>query len=190
MKKFLFIFLILFPSGLFAFQPKTVVHLSFGSYSQDADDVSLTGSDFSVGAKYYSHPNFAYFGSAGSGQSTGVWTSTDETMATEVSENHAEVVGGVEVRSQVIEKPSITPFIGLGLKVQSYSYDFNYVGSDIGETSGVGYGPIANVGVRLGLGRNFTIIPNYYFSTMTITGENSDFTVISSGLQVSLVAGF
>ncbi len=190
MKNFLFLLLLLLPTQLFAFQPKTVAHLSFGSYAQEADDVSLTGSDFSIGAKIYSHPNFAYFASLGSGQSTGLWTSETSTGATEVSENHAEVVGGVEVRTKVVEKPSVTPFIGLGLKVQSYSYEFDYAGSNIGTTSGVGIGPIANLGMRLGFGRNFTIIPNYYFSTMTIKGENSDYTVTSSGLQVALVAGF
>ena len=77
------------------------------------------------------------------------------------------------------------------MSLQNYSYRFEYADSEIGETSGIGYGPIADIGIRIDIGRHFLIIPGYQFETIFISSESGDaVSVTSSGLSLALVIRF
>lgn len=86
---------------------------------------------------------------------------------------------------------NVIGFVGGGVSVISYDLDFDYPDSDVGRTSGVGPGVFAQVGAEFRLSRNFYFIPAYTASAHAIeTQEGDTFTLVSSGIVVSLRIGF
>ena len=190
MKFVLLLLCLAFPFTSFAYQPTAVMHLGFGSYAIDAEDVTVTGSDMTVGMKVFYHENYAYFMGYSAGSAQGTWDSYDGATSYDVTQSHMDLSVGMEARFELLASPKIAPFAGGGLKVQQYEYKFDYPGSEIGESSGTGLGPLAHFGVRIGVTRNFTIIPKYYFSVINVKGQEESEGIVTSGTQVALVASF
>jgi len=84
-------------------------------------------------------------------------------------------------------KSVVVGLLGGGLSILWYELDFDYPGSDIGRTSGVGPGAFVLAGVEIRVAKNIEIIPEYVISAHSIETEAGDrFSLVSAGLQVAI----
>ena len=137
--------------------------------------------------------HWAFFGMLSSGSATG--EHEDNETATEISSSATTLSGGLQWSYDIDfnddGQEDLMPFIGAGLSLQKYSYDFNYEESEMGNTSGSGYGPLMRLGFKINASSHFVIIPGYHYSQIYIkTEEGSDRTMTSSGISLALVARF
>jgi len=145
-------------------QPITT--LAFGAYELQSGSESVSGSQFS-----------SHIDESGD---TYTLEATTYTFST-----------GIKWNWILKKAPFIIPYISGGIALQNYVYEFNAPNSNIGTTSGVGYGPLASLGIRFRVGRNFTLIPEYYYSLLTITsGSGDQVSVTSAGTSLALIFGF
>jgi opacity protein-like surface antigen len=85
----------------------------------------------------------------------------------------------------------LTPYLGTGISIQNYNYEFEYEGSEVGRTSGTGYGPFVTAGLKITLSSNIVLIPGYHYDQIYIKAEDkTDHTFTSSGFSLALVARF
>jgi len=182
---------LLLPSSAFAFRPKGIVHLGFGSYSITTEEAAVYGSQTNLGFKYLFHENYAWFTSLGLGSAQGTWESANGFDTQEITESHAEGVLGFEVRANLSDEQELEPFFGLGVVGQAYEYDFAYSGSTIGTTSGAGAGPHAMLGIRMGIGEHFMIIPEYYYTGISLKTEAGESLYLAQqGFALAFVGRF
>lgn len=80
----------------------------------------------------------------------------------------------------------VYPFAGGGVSYTTYSVDFTYPGSDVGETSGASPGIFGLAGLEARLSESFDIILQYIVSASSITSEAGDtIPVFSAGFLLS-----
>lgn len=168
----------------------SVTNISFGTYVESHGDDTVNGSMVSIAYKQFFTEQWAYFIGLGSASASGEHEFTDGSSAT-IDSRRSSLSGGLKWHTYPDSMPWLTPYIGAGLSVQSYSYDYEYAGSEIGKTSGTGYGPLFMAGARMDLARHFLIIPGYRFEQIYIETENGDRVALtSSGFQLALVVRF
>lgn len=76
---------------------------------------------------------------------------------------------------------TLLPFVGGGPSLISYDIDHTYPGSQVGRTSGTGFGFFGTTGVEIRLGKRTTLIPQYLFTAHTIETETGNSTTLFSG---------
>ena len=174
-----------------AYEPRGIIQVGFGSYQIDSENVSTQGQSTRLGLKYLFHENYAWNFHLETGQSKGNYKNEGSSTDWDADESHLEVGGTFEMRTQVSEDYEIEPFVGLGLNAQSYQYDITVPGTQTASTSGVGWGPSAVIGARFGIGKNFVIIPQYFFKAISVksmeVGEEEDEQEFISQTGVNLV---
>jgi len=131
-----------------------------------------------------------------------LWTISAEYAATEgqydsggttydLSTNTTTAQTGLTYLFNNEPKSVVVGMAGGGLSILSYNLDFEYPGSDIGKTSGVGPGVFALVGAEIRLAKNIALIPEYVVSAHSIQTEAGDsFTLVSAGLVVAIRISF
>ncbi|MBU2645935.1 hypothetical protein KKI24_14595 [bacterium] len=169
---------------------QSVTNISFGSYFETHGDDQVNGTMLSIAYKRFFTEQWAYFVSLGNGSASGDHTNPDGSSVT-LNSSRTSLSGGLKWHYYFSSKPGVIPYIGAGISIQQYAYDFDYVGSEIGTTTGTGYGPLLMAGVRIDVSRHFLIIPGYQFEQIYIESESGDQKVLtSSGLMLALVIRF
>jgi len=168
----------------------SVTNVSFGSYEETDGHDSVSGSQWSLGFKYFLSDSWAYFLGVESGKAEGQHQLTDgKTVPLEAEKTSFS--GGLQWHWLFDDLPELTPYVGAGITIRRYRYDFNYSNSPIGVTSGTGYGPLLSLGVKVDLAEHFLIIPGYQYEQVTIETENgAERAVTSSGFWLALVIRF
>lgn len=169
---------------------KTITNISFGSYIDTHGDDQTSGSMLSIALKHFVTDEWAYFIRLGNGSASGTHEFADGT-STDIKSSRSFLSGGPiwQYNSESVEW--LQPYVGVGLSYQSYEYDYEYAGSEIGSTSGTGYGPLFMTGVRMDIASHFLIIPGYQFEQIYIKSESGAEQVItSSGFMLALVIRF
>lgn len=173
------------------FRKKAVTHLYVGSYAANTDDHHLKGSKLGLGLKYYYDPHWAtfFFLSEGSAQET--YSPENSTAQYDLYAHSYGFTGGLEWRTQLDREGNIEPFVGIGLNAENYELEFEYPGSEVGTTSGTGYGPLMELGGRFALGRSFTVIPAYEYSAISYkAGSGDSKTLVAAGFSLGLIFRF
>jgi len=180
-----------YQSSVFADQSvKAVTTISFGEYLTGDGDSSLYGTQISLERAVVFHDQWAYFLGLSSASANGEYVAENGTI-TSLSSSTTTISGGVKRSFQVEEISQLLPFIGAGISIQNYNYQFSYSDSNIGDTSGIGMGPLFNAGVRIDLLKQFVLIPSYNFSQIFIHSEKSElYGVTSSGFSLALIFRF
>ena len=169
---------------------KSVTSISFGSYQESHGTDQVNGTMLSIGHKRFFTKQWAYFAKLGNGSASGEYASAGGT-AVVLNSSRTSLSGGLLWHYIVDAKPKLIPYVGAGISIQSYTYDFDHPASEIGKTSGTGYGPIMMAGARIKVTRNFTIIPGYQYEQVIIKSESSKQQALtSSGFLLALVLGF
>ena len=191
-KWLVFLLLLLIPPATAVSQDerKIVTQIAFGDYQTNDGADTIIGSQFSLGMQIINSDHWAYFFRLSDGRAEGQHEFTDGSK-TVISAATTTLSGGIQYRYSIEMKPELTPYVGVGLSLQNYSYTFDYPDSEIGNTSGIGYGPLLTFGVRINVARHFLIIPNYQFEKIFIKAENGDQkSVTVSGVSLALVLRF
>ncbi len=85
----------------------------------------------------------------------------------------------------------VVPFIGAGVSVLNYDVKYEFPGSELGKTSGSGFGGYGLVGLELWLTRSTTFILTYQESGHDVKTQSGDHVWLhQGGLQLSLRIGF
>ena len=167
-----------------------MTNLAFGNFQARSGIDTVHGDQFSIGLHVYYWENWAVFFRITDGRATGEYESPDGS-ATEISATTTTMSSGLQYRYELNLDPELTPYFGGGISLQNYSYVYEYPGSKIGESSGIGYGPLLNFGMRVDIAQHLLIIPSYQFETIYIKTESGAQTDInSSGLSLALVIRF
>ncbi len=172
---------------------QSIMSLSFGSYQASDGTDTVSGSRLSIAYLRYFMDHWAYFGALGSGSATGEHEENGTTS--ELSASTVTLSGGIQwsygLDLNSDREEELMPYVGAGLSVQNYSYDYDYDGSEVGTTSGTGWGPLFRLGVKISVSSRFVIIPGYSYNQVTIqTEDGADHTITSSGVSLALVARF
>lgn len=167
--------------------------ISFGGYQSTAGTDTLTGSQLAISYLHQFADQWAYFFRVASGNAEG--QHTENNVTTELSASTTTFTGGVQwsydldINSD--QNEDLTPYLGIGISIQNYRYDLDYEESDIGETTGTGYGPFLSAGLKIAISPNIVLIPGYHYDQINIeTEDNTEHTVTSSGFSLALVARF
>ncbi len=169
---------------------KSVTNISFGTYAETHGDDQVNGTALSISYKRFFTDQWAYFIGLGNGSATGEHKYADGSSVS-IKSSRSSLSGGLKWHYYVDSVPWLIPYVGAGISIQSYAYDFDYVGSEIGSTSGTGYGPLLMTGARIDIGKHFLIIPGYQFEQIYIESETGDQIVLtSSGFILALVIRF
>jgi len=176
--------------SLFAEQNKNITNVSFGSYIETHGGDHTSGTMLSIAVKHFVSDAWAYFVRLGNGHASGSHEFGDGTAA-EIKSSRSFVSGGPIWHYPLESAKWLQPYVGFALSVQSYRYDYKYSGSEIGSTSGTGYGPLFLAGVRMDIASHFLIIPGYEFEQIHIESENGENQIVSSsGIILALVIRF
>jgi hypothetical protein len=146
-------------------------HISFGQYTTTDGDDTVTGSRLSVSYVKPITDLLSYFIKISNGSATGTHSNDDDTE-TNIKSSHTNLGSGLQVNFDLTDKDKYILFLGSGLLLQSYQYDFDYPNSETGETSGTGYGYNAFIGFKYRAAKNFIIIPSYNYEQVIITSED------------------
>ena len=187
---FLLLFLILPIMAMSQDENSTVTHIAFGDF-QASDGVDIvTGSQFSIGVQIFFSDHWANFYRLTDGRAEGLHEFANGNT-TQLSAKTTTLSGGIQYRYKIEMDPELTPYVGAGISLQNYRYDFNYTDSEIGKTSGIGYGPLITFGIRIDIAKHVLIIPSYQFENIIIQAENGDSkNITTSGLSLALVLRF
>ncbi|NQU66056.1 MAG: outer membrane beta-barrel protein [SAR324 cluster bacterium] len=188
----LILILMLTSSGILLAQSdvRSVTNISFGSYSESRGDDRVDGTMMSIGYKRFFMKQWAYFISLGNGSASGEHENTDRSVQT-LKSSRTSCGGGLLWHYLIDTKPGLIPFIGAGISIHNYAYEFDYVGSQIGTTSGTGFGPIIMAGARFEVAKHFVIIPGYQFEQIYLKSEGGGQAALtSSGFLLALVIRF
>lgn len=181
-------------TGLYAERKGTMTTtVSFGGYQATDGSDTITGSQLALGVVTYFTENWAWFARLGSESAQGQHTENGETA--EISAGSTTLSGGVQfsltLKMGDDGESKFVPYAGAGLSVQKYHYDFSYEGSETGNTSGTGYGPLFMIGLNINFSDRFILIPGYHFNQIYIkTEEGENKTITSSGTSIAFVAMF
>lgn len=166
--------------------------ISFGGYQAKGGGDTVTGSQLAISMKKYFTDEWAYFFRICSASADGEHEEDGTTI--DIDSNTTTLSGGVQWSYEIElddDGFELTPFVGAGLSVQQYSYNYDYPDSEIGQTSGVGYGPLFLFGIKVDLSKHFVIIPGYYYDQVYIKSEEGESkSVTSSGVSLALVVKF
>ncbi|MCP4749282.1 MAG: outer membrane beta-barrel protein [Proteobacteria bacterium] len=169
---------------------KTIANISFGDYQASDGQDTVSGSQLSLGILNYLSDEWAFFIRISNGSATGEHGNPDGST-TSLSSSMTSLGGGLQWSYDLETKPELTPFIGAGLSLKDYVYDFDYSDSDTGKTSGLGYGPLLLFGMKINVAKHFIVIPGYHFDQTYIESETGGKrTITSSGLSLALVLRF
>jgi outer membrane protein W len=169
---------------------KSVTNISFGSYQEDDGTDSVRGSQWSIGFTSFWSDRWAYVVGWNNGAASGEHTLSDGTFVA-ISSQKTTLSGGLQWHYENDRVPALTPYVGVGVAVRQYRYDYQYPGSQTGVTSGTGWGPLFQAGMKIMLARSFIVIPGFQYESVTIETESgSERTVVSSGMLVALVFRF
>lgn len=186
----LFFIMLCSSQTLYGKTKKSTTILSFGGYSEVTADDQVNGTSLSISHKRFFTDHWAWFLQLGSGSATGTHEIDDDTSTT-IKSSRSSLSGGLKWHYETETMEWLTPYLGGGLSIQSYSYDFEYSGSEIGSTEGTGYGPLFMAGVRLDVASHFLIIPSYQWEQIYIKSESGKTaTVTSSGFVLALMIRF
>ena len=196
-KKFLFLFIatllvlpLLAPSLFAAKKGQSTTIVSFGSYQTTDGSDTVSGSQLALSYLSYFTNEWAYFAKLGNASASGQHTEGSQTS--DLKAQTTTLSGGLQWSQDIdIVSSEMMPFIGAGFSIQSYTYRFVYENSQIGETSGTGYGPLIQLGLKLNLSDHFIIIPGYHYEVIYIDTEDGEKKgMTSSGISLALVARF
>ncbi len=169
---------------------QSVTHISFGSYQEAHSVDKVYGTMLSIGHKRFFTSQWAYFMKLGNGSASGEYIGADGSLVA-LNSSRTSLSGGLLWHYLVDSESSLIPYIGAGISIQSYTYDFDHSDSEIGKTSGTGYGPIMMAGARIVLTRHFTIVPGYQYEQIIIKSESGEMQALtSSGFLLALVMRF
>jgi opacity protein-like surface antigen len=169
---------------------QSVTNISFGSYQESHGADQVNGTMLSIGYQHFFTEQWAYFVKLGNGSATGEYVSTDGSLVG-LESSRTSLSGGILWRLLFDANPNLIPYIGAGMSIQRYAYDFDHVDSEIGATSGTGYGPVLMTGARIEISKRVTIIPGYQYEQIIIKSESGEQqALISSGLLLALVMRF
>ncbi len=172
---------------------QSVTSISYGAYQTTDGDNTLNGTQLAV--SYMSHftKQWSYFIRLSNGSASGTHSENGESY--DLKSTNSTLTGGIrwsydfDINSD--NDADLSPFIGTGLSVQRYEYDFEYPNSEVGKTSGTGYGPFASLGIKIAISSNIVIIPGYHYEQITIkTEDEEDRAFTSSGTSLAFVARF
>ena len=171
-------------------ETRSVTNISFGSYQESHGTDQVQGTMLSIGYKRFFTEQWAYFVKLGNGSATGEYTSADGSTVG-LKSSRTSLSGGVVWHYIFDDTPNLIPYIGTGISIQRYSYDFDHAASKIGATSGTGYGPLLMAGARIVLNKRFILIPGYQYEQIIIKSESGEQRALtSSGLLLALVMRF
>ncbi len=171
-------------------QIRSVTNISFGSYQESHGVDQVDGTMLSIGYKRFFTEQWAYFVRLGNGSATGEYKSADGSVIG-LKSSRTSLSGGIMWRYISDANQNVIPYVGTGISIQRYSYDFDHADSEIGATSGTGYGPLLTAGARIEVSKRFTIIPGYQYEQIIIKSESGQQrALISSGLLLALVMSF
>ncbi len=169
---------------------QSVTNISFGGYQETHGDDQVDGSMMSIGYKRFFSEQWAYFVTFSNGSASGEHKNSDESVES-LKSSRTSFGGGLQWHYISDEKTGLTPYVGAGVSIHNYAYDFGYVGSQIGTTSGTGYGPIFMAGARVEVAKHFIIIPGYQFEQIYLKSESDQQKAMtSSGFLLALVVRF
>ena len=181
-----FLALTLFAPQAMAAQGDTRTTLYFGTTRFVAADDSTFGSTFGALWGYELQQNLIW----SSGASFGFTDSERDvngTTYTLQANTTTYQTGIVRIFNRM---QSFEPFIGGGVSFLSYDLDFEYPGSKVGKTSGLGPGIYTTVGVDIHITRSIVFIPAWVYSANSIVSESGEkLGIYSGGLQLSLRVG-
>ena len=168
----------------------STTYASFGGHTATDGDDTVTGSRLAIGFVKPISELVSYYIEFENAKASGTHTAGSGTK-TDIESSTVALSGGVRLSATVSDEPEIAPFVGGGLIVQSYTYDFDYPDSETGSTSGTGYGPQVYFGVTIRPSKRFVLRPAYHFNQVYIESESGKKrTVTSSGLSLALVLVF
>ena len=164
--------------------------VAFGAYELSDGEDSISGNQYSIGLSIPINQQWAYHFKLSSGNASG--SATDELGNNYSLKAETNTLSAGIKWNWVIKKiPWMIPYLSGGLGLQKYDYEFTNPDSIIGSTSGVGYGPLASIGMRFRISRNLTIIPGYHYSSFSITAHSGEQVgITSSGTSVALIFAF
>ncbi len=117
-------------------------------------------------------------------------TSGEETVdqtTYDISANTSSLRTGLTYLFQLGPDSNLLPFAGAGLVVSSYTIDYGFPGSDLGQTSGTAPGVYGLGGLEWRLGRNSTFIVEYVASVLVVEKEDGGSAPLAdSGFVLSL----
>ena len=173
------------------FRKRLITHLYLGSYSANTDEHHLKGSKVGLGIKYYYDPHWATVFSVSEGSAIQTYQPTGSTAQYDLTAHSYGFTGGMEWRTQLDRAGNIEPFVGAGLNAENYEMEFVYPGSEVGTTSGTGFGPWVEMGGRFRLGDSVTLIPAYEYSSIGYQTEGGETkTLVSAGFSLGLLVMF
>jgi len=163
--------------------------VSFGNYIEHHGDDDASGTTLSISHKQFLTEAWAYFIQIGNGTASGEHANPDGSTVT-INSSRTSLSSGLNWH-YVTKNKLVTPYIGIGLSIHRYHYDFEYTDSEIGQVSGTGYGPLLNAGARISITSHLMVIPGYRFEQIYIVAENGEQeAVTSSGLMLALLIHF
>lgn len=172
---------------------RSVTSISYGAYQKTDGDDTLSGSQLAVSYMSRFSEQWSYFLRLSNGSASGTHTENGESY--DLKSSNSTLTGGVrwsydfDVNSD--NDTDLSPYVGAGLSVQKYEYDFEYPGSEVGKTSGTGYGPFVSLGLKIAISANIVIVPGYHYEQITIkTEDGEDRAFTSSGTSLAFVARF
>ncbi len=194
--KSLFSIFILISLSFPAFAAKSgqvISHISFGGYQATDGQDTVDGSQLSIGLYTYFTDQWSFFFHLSDGSATG--RHTENSVSTDLSASMTTLSGGFQWSYDISinsdGKPDFVPYIGAGMSLQNYSYDFNYSGSKTGKVSGTGYGPLFLIGLKINLADFLVVIPGFHYDQIYIeTEQGNQSSVTSSGYSLALVLRF
>jgi hypothetical protein len=162
---------------------------SFGNYIEHHGDDYVNGVTLSISHKQFLTEAWAYFIQIGNGTASGEHANPDGSTVT-INSNRTSLSSGLNWHYMTKNK-LVTPYIGFGLSIHRYHYDFEYTDSEIGQASGTGYGPLLTAGARISIASHLLVIPGYRFEQIYIAAETGEQkTVTFSGLMLALLFHF
>lgn len=179
---------------LFAESPttpaKAVTTISFGEYRTGDGKSTILGTQISLERSVVFQDQWAYFWGLNSASASGEYVAKNGSVIV-ITSKTTTISGGIKRTFPIDDFSRLLPFIGAGMSIQNYKYQFSYPESDIGDTAGIGMGPTLNAGIRIELFKRFIMIPGYNFSQIFIHSEKSElYAVTSSGFSLALIFRF
>ena len=190
-KFFILIFLtILNVTIVNAAENRASTYISFGQYVTSDGDDTVTGSRLSISFINPITDLLSYYLKIETGSASGKHTNSDDSE-TEITSSHTNAGSGLQVNFDLTDKNRYMFFLGSGLLLQSYQYDYNYPDSQTGKTSGIGYGYTAYIGIKFKAAKNFIIIPSYNYEQVNIKSEEGEQrTTTTAGASLALAIAF